>query len=112
MCNRTSVVIRFAVLLSFVFLFLFCRAQTSSPVHPQPQPSLPDAPSAVLRLHQHSEPQGLVGTERVDEPWPRKVTHGDETISMYQPQVEAWQGDEVRAYAAIAVVSKTHKASK
>ncbi|HVI80492.1 MAG TPA: hypothetical protein VM715_20520, partial [Candidatus Acidoferrum sp.] len=30
---------------------------------------------------------------------------------MYQPQVEAWEGDEVRAYAAIAVVSKTHKAS-
>jgi len=112
MCNRTSVVIRFAVLVSFVFLFLFCRAQTSLPLHPQPQSSLPDAPSAVLGLSQHSKPQGLVGTERVDEPWPRKVTHGDETISMYQPQVEAWEGDEVRAYAAIAVVSKTHKVTK
>src|SRR3954452_7027864 len=111
MFNRPSVVSRFAVLVSFVFLFLFCRAQTSLPLHPQPQSSLPDAPSAVLGLSQHSNPQGLVGTERVDEPWPRKVTHGDETISMYQPQVEAWEGDEVRAYAAIAVVSKTHKAS-
>lgn len=107
-----TLVIRVAVLLPFVFVFLFCRAQSSPPAHPQPQQSLPDAPSAVLRSLQHSEPQGLVDAERVDEPWPRKVTHGDETISMYQPQVEAWEGDELRAYAAIAVVSKTHKAAK
>src|SRR4030081_1582804 len=69
MCNRTSVVIRFAVLLSFVFLFHFCRAQTSSPAHPHPHSSFPDAPSAVLGL-QPPQPQGFAGPERVDEPWP------------------------------------------
>ncbi len=31
---------------------------------------------------------------------------------MYQPQVEAWEGDEVRAYAALALVSKTNKTTK
>jgi hypothetical protein len=110
--RKRMTIIRCIVSLLFVILVLPCRAQTSLPDHPQPQESLPDAPSAVLRLHQHSKPQGSVDTERVDEPWPRKVIHGDETISMYQPQVEAWEGDEVRAYAAIAVVSKTHKATK
>jgi hypothetical protein len=31
---------------------------------------------------------------------------------MYQPQVEAWEGDEVRAYAALALVNKTNKTTK
>ena len=36
----------------------------------------------------------------------------DETISMYQPQVETWKGDEVRAYAALSVMSTTNKTTK
>ena len=31
---------------------------------------------------------------------------------MYQPQLEAWNGDELRAYAALAVISKTNKTTK
>jgi hypothetical protein len=31
---------------------------------------------------------------------------------MYQPQVEAWEGDELRAYAALALASKTGKATR
>jgi len=31
---------------------------------------------------------------------------------MYQPQLEAWNGDELRAYAALAVMSTTKKTSK
>ncbi len=49
---------------------------------------------------------------RVDEPWPRTTAHGDETISMYQPQLESWDGDTLRAYAALAVLSKTDKTAK
>ena len=31
---------------------------------------------------------------------------------MYQPQLEAWNGDELRAYAALAVMSTTNKTTK
>jgi len=112
MSNKAMAVSRFVVPLSFGFFFLVCRAQTSLPDHSQPEQSLPDAPSAALRLPQHSKPQGSINVEFAEEPWPRKVTHGDETISMYPPQVETWEGDEVRAYAAIAVVGKSQKAAK
>ena len=57
-------------------------------------------------------PVRLAPGKRVDEAWPRKATRGDETISMYQPQLEAWKGDELRAYAALAVMSTTNKTTK
>src|SRR6476620_5998263 len=91
-------------------------AQTSLPDHPQPQQSLPDAPSFSRSVPEHPNsqmPSGATGTaKRVDEAWPRKATRGDETISMYQPQVETWKGDEVRAYAALSVMSTTNKTTK
>jgi len=31
---------------------------------------------------------------------------------MYQPQLEVWQGDELRAYATVSVVSKSNKTPK
>ena len=102
------------VLLAFPVSSL--SAQTSLPDHPQPQQSLPDAPSAVRRPPDHSKPQvsaGAVQAEpRVDDAWPRKATRSDETISMYQPQMEAWKDDELHAYAALALESKTKKTTK
>jgi len=110
------VVIRFTLPLLLVFLLLPLLAQTSLPDHPQPQPSLPDAPSSHRSLPEHPNPQVSAGTTRVqqhvDEAWPRIATRGDETISMYQPQVESWEGDQVSAYAAVAVVSKTSKTTR
>src|ERR1700758_4356716 len=92
------------------------HAQTSLPDHPQPQQSLPDAPSAVRRPPDHSKPQVSAGATqakpRVDEAWPRKATRGDETISMYQPQLEVWKDDELHAYAALALESKTKSTTK
>ena len=109
-------VIDFTLPLLFVFLFLPLRAQTSLPDHPQPQQSLPNAPQPQHPLPEHPKPQSSAGTaragQRVDEPWPRKATRGDETISMYQPQMEAWEGDMLRAYAALAVASKDNKTIK
>ena len=99
--------------LLFVFLLLPLRAQESLPDHPQPQQSLPDAPQPQLPLPEHPKPQGATAptrtVQRVDEAWPRKATRGDETISMYQPQLEAWEGDKIRAYAALAVESTKNK---
>src|SRR5690242_20016909 len=79
------------------------RAQSALPHHPEPQQSLPDAPSAVRPLPEHPKSHAAGVTEAessVDEAWPRKAVRGDETISMYQPQLEAWKGDEMHAYAA------------
>ena len=116
MRHRLIAVIRCTLPLLFAFPLLPLRAQTSLPNHPQPQQSLPDAPSAQRPLPEHPKPQVSAGETqaepRVDEAWPRKASRGDETISMYQPQVEAWEGDEVRAYAALALVSKTNKTTK
>src|SRR6201987_2857016 len=109
-------VIRCLLPLLLVFPLPPLRAQTSLPDHPQPQQSLPDAPSAVRRLPDHSKPQVSAGATqakpRVDEAWPLKATRGDETISMYQPQLEVWKDDDVHAYAALALESKTKSTTK
>jgi hypothetical protein len=103
-------VVHFTLPLLLVFLLLPMHAQTSLPDHAQQQ-SLPDAPSASRPVPDRPKSQASAGTtrteQRVDEAWPRKATRGDETISMYQPQMEDWEGDTVRAYAALAVVGKT-----
>src|SRR5512144_341689 len=38
----------------------------------------------------------------VDE-WPRIVKSGGDTLTVYEPQVESWQGNVLRARAAIGV---------
>jgi hypothetical protein len=92
------------------------RAQTSPPDHPPSQQSLPDAPSSSRPVPEHAKSQdsssASVAAKRPDEGWPRKATRGDETISMYQPQVERWKDDEVHAYAALSVMSTTNKTTK
>jgi hypothetical protein len=37
------------------------------------------------------------------EGWPREVKSGDTTFSIYQPQLESWDGDRLSAYAAVEV---------
>jgi hypothetical protein len=101
MHRRMILVTRFTLPLLCVFLFLPLRAQTSLPDHPQPQPPLPDGPKPQFPLPEDPQPQPSAGRNRapqgVDPAWPREATRGDETISMYQPQLETWEGDEVRA---------------
>jgi len=93
------------------------QAQQSLPDAPsaarppaQAQQSLPDAPSAQNQKPKpqtQSPPAGVGGKPQpVDAPWPRTATRGDETISMYQPQLESWNDDELHAYAALSVEKK------
>ena len=37
------------------------------------------------------------------DPWPRMVTSQGATISIYQPQVDSWTGNVLKAYAAVKV---------
>jgi hypothetical protein len=44
-----------------------------------------------------------------DDNWPRQYTTPDNTIKLYQPQVDSWQGDELKVRAAVAVQAKGSK---
>jgi hypothetical protein len=82
-------------------------AQSSTPVD---KSSLPDNPQpqtgTSTKVQAFSAPQTA---EEVDAPWPRKLDRGDEKIAMYQPQLEAWEGERLRAYAALSVTQKDNK---
>src|SRR5215471_1319362 len=81
----------------------------------QTQESLPDAPSHTLSVQgSKSQPSKPVESpsKAVDGGWPRELDRGTEKVSMYQPQVENWQGNEIRAYAALSVVDQKDKTTK
>src|SRR5215831_13754594 len=40
-----------------------------------------------------------------DEPWPRTTTSQGATISIFQPQLESWNGNQIAARAAVRVKS-------
>jgi hypothetical protein len=91
-----------------VVVFLF----GSLPIELRSQ-SLPDTPQAQRSLPEHPKPQPSPGTNRsaqqVDGTWPREIDRGEEKISVYQPQVDSWDGDEIHAYAALSVEAKASK---
>jgi uncharacterized membrane protein YgcG len=42
-------------------------------------------------------------SDQDDMGWPRTITSGGTTILFYQPQIEKWEGNQIQAYAAVAV---------
>src|SRR6185437_12889439 len=95
------------VQLLFCNSFLPVRAQSSSPEKTPPHSSLPNAPSASQEKTEN--PSALSAPRpphKVDAPWPREVDRGAEKIAMFQPQLERWKGEELRAYAALSVAKK------
>jgi len=104
-----------------ILLFLFCvgfagplilpstdlRAQSAKQEH------LPDAPShapgAGSSTATAEQPTRRVGA---DAPWPRQADRGNETVLVYQPQIKSWVGDELTAYAALAVVNNAEKKTR
>jgi len=89
------------------------RAQSTSTASTAQEP-LPDAPShvPVSRAAKPAAHDSTRHSSPSDAPWPREADHGDETISMYQPQLESWGADELHAYAALAAVNKKDKKAK
>jgi hypothetical protein len=74
--------------------------------------SLPDAPSHLPPTEHRQRQNSSVAassSRAADASWPREATLGGEKISMYQPQLEAWEDDQIRAYAALSVTSKENK---
>src|SRR5664279_4928849 len=42
-------------------------------------------------------------------PWPRVVTSHGATIAVYQPQLDSWSGNQLKAYAAVKVTTPSKK---
>ena len=38
-----------------------------------------------------------------DVGWPREIAHGDNTLAIYQPQVESWEGNLLKCQSAVAI---------
>ena len=74
-----------------------CARQTqTSPAPPpesfaQPPPSASEAPPAVAPAPPPDP-----------DPWPRQVQLSNATLTVYQPQVESWQGNQLNFRVAVA----------
>ena len=58
-----------------------------------------------------ASPTGAVPQAVVDEHWPREATSGSDHVTVYQPQVDSWDGSLLRAHAAVAVKTGDAKAA-
>ena len=95
----------FASLAFFGATFLFYGNVTAQ----QPQPStaktqLPNAPSA-----QKAKTQSIGST---DGGWPRTFTSGPDTFTLYQPQVDKWEGNLIDLYSAVELKIGKDSAAK
>src|SRR5215471_13504082 len=93
-----SMQIRSFSLITMVLLALILTALSSAAIAQQSgtsgtHPPLPNAPSA--QKQQTSKPPA--------EGWPRTFTNGADTFTVYQPQVDKWEGDRIDLYSAVEV---------
>jgi len=49
------------------------------------------------------QPGSNQGADNGDQGWPRKIASGSTSMLIYQPQIEKWEGNQIQAYAAVAV---------
>ena len=94
-------VLKASVCLSlFLLVFSFrCSSQQPSTSGTHPSQPLPNAPSAQKAKTQAAKPPA--------EGWPRTFTSGADTFTIYQPQVDKWEGDRIDLYSAVEVKAGT-----
>lgn len=80
-----------------LFFSIFCLLVAAA----SPQQTLPNAPSA-----QKAKAKSVSTS---DNGWPRTVTSGADTFTIYQPQVDKWSGNRVDLYSAVEVKAGTGK---
>ena len=71
---------------------------------------LPDAPSTTK---QQAKPQASApaSASTAEKAWPRTFSSGGDTFSIYQPQVDKWDGNRLYLYSAVEVANPTKKSS-
>jgi hypothetical protein len=83
--------VRAIVALSMVSALVSCAAQAPDSFAPAPAPgAVTEAPAA--RAPVPPDP----------DPWPRPIQLSNATLTLYQPQVESWQGNQLDFRAAVA----------
>ena len=71
---------------------------------------LPDAPSATKQQSKQQTKQAAPAST-AEQAWPRTFTSGTDTFSVYQPQVEKWDGDRLYLYSAVEVANANNKST-
>src|SRR5215831_3166333 len=99
-----SMQIRNFSLITRVLLALILTALSTAAIAQQSGTSgthqpLPNAPSAQKSKQQISKPPA--------EGWPRTFTNGADTFTVYQPQVDKWEGDRIDLYSAVEAKAGT-----
>src|SRR5271165_5276978 len=59
---------------------------------------LPDAPSTA-------KTKPATAASQADQGWPRRFSSGADKFTMYQPQIEKWDGNRLYLYSAVEVTS-------
>lgn len=103
----TSHVLTVLLLIGAPFLALSAYSQQSE----TGQNSLPDAPSHTASKTGSKAKARVELAQGTDAPWPRVVSMGKQTVSMYEPQLESWASEDLRAYAAVSVESELDQKS-
>ena len=82
--------------LAYLILFTAMFLLVSPAIAQQP---LPNAPSAQKAKTQAAQSPPTKGTS--DKGWPRIFTSGADTFTIYQPQVDKWEGNQIDLYSAV-----------
>jgi hypothetical protein len=69
---------------------------------------LPDAPSTQK---QQAKTKPSASTSTAEKAWPRTFTKGGDTFSIYQPQVDKWDGNRLYLYSAVEVQNAAKKSA-
>src|SRR5215469_2361046 len=105
--NRIAVIARLAFLAATFLFFGITLAQQPQPSTAKSQQQLPNAPSAQKAKTQSAAPAGSK-----DSGWPRTFTSGPDTFTLYQPQVDKWEGNLIDLYSAVELKSGKDSAAK
>ncbi|MGH7287413.1 MAG: hypothetical protein ACREI8_05275, partial [Myxococcota bacterium] len=81
---------------SLLCVLLLACAQPPSPPAPLPaQAFTPEPGAASASAAQPAPPAASL------DPWPRSIQAANATLLVYQPQVESWQGNQLKFRAAV-----------
>lgn len=75
---------------------------------------LPDAPSAQkqqAKTKPGATSSAPASASKVEQAWPRTFAKGGDTFSVYQPQVDKWDGNRLYLYSAVEVQNSAAKSS-
>jgi hypothetical protein len=89
-------------------------AQTPSPNTPAAPAQAPNPPTAQAPLSNAPSAQKAKTqtANKQSENWPRTFTSGADIFTVYQPQVEKWEGDRIDLYSAVELKAGKEVAAK